>query len=366
MIVVDIIVAAITFVAATALLTAYFAPYISPVKSWIIAFAGLAAPILYVVNGFLILYWIIRWKRFAFIPIVVFLLGLGNLSLFFRPTVSKEFDEERAKPPLVVMSYNVMGFGYEVDKGRKVSDNLRDIVGLVHETRADIVCFQEFRASTITAKETIDSLMGLKHNVVNYRQKNRDYGGWGVAIYSRHPIINSGVVEYPNSVNSSIWADVVVEADTIRVFNNHLQTTSVNTTEQEYISSHEYLGDTNREEKVRGIAAKLRNNFKIRAEQADSLAPLIQKSPYESVVCGDFNDTPLSYVYTKILGKRLIDPFRKKGHGLISNTYKGLFNMFRIDYVLHSKKFMTVEYHSPSVQFSDHKPVIVGIDPRQH
>lgn len=361
---IDLLIGIITIVASAALVLAYFAAHVSPVKSWIVAFAGLAAPILYVVNGFLILYWIIRWKRFVLLPLLVFLLGFNNLSLFFKPTISKEIDKEGIHAPLVVLSYNVMGFSYRTNKDRKVSENLSDIVDFINDESADIVCIQEFRASTESAKAKIDSMINMPYNVVHYSLKNKNYGGWGVAIYSEYPIIDWGVVDFPDSPNSSIWADIVLDVDTVRIFNNHLQTTSVNSSEQEYISSHEYLGDADRDEKVRGIASKLKRNFKIRATQADTLSMMINECRYESIACGDFNDTPLSYVYTKLLGDKLVDPFRKKGHGLISNTYRGLFNMFRIDYILHSKEFETIYYASPSLQLSDHNPVIVGIDPR--
>ena len=77
------------------------------------------------------------------------------------------------------------------------------------------------------------------------------------------------------------------------------------------------------------------------------------------IVCGDFNDTPLSYTY-RLMSRGLQDAFREKGRGF-SHTYRGFYNTFRIDYVLVSDDFEVLSYEVPSVEFSDHHPVFVRL-----
>lgn len=355
----DFIVMILTLLAAAALVGAYVSRYVDPNDVWALAFLGMAAPLIYVVNLVFALYWIVRWKPLAFVPIVVLVAGAGWVSLFFKPTLSKHRPDEAAGST-IVMSYNVAGFLSDPQLGSATS-TLDSVAALIRDSKPDIVCMQEFQSNSAHAKPRIDSLIALPYHKVNYKVPNSSGGGWGLAIYSRYRMINSGVVDFERTTNSALWADMAVGDDTVRVFNCHLQTTSVNQADLEYIMRQEYLGDEgDGGGRVKNIAAKLRNNFRIRAAQADSLAVIIGDSPYRVIVCGDFNDTPMSYAYRTIRGD-LRDAFVEKGSG-VPNTYKGLFNLFRIDYILHSPGITTTGYATPESPYSDHKPVVAGLE----
>ena len=85
------------------------------------------------------------------------------------------------------------------------------------------------------------------------------------------------------------------------------------------------------------------------------MARLIASRNVPTIVCGDFNDTPGSYVYRKVRGNYR-DAFEEKGNGF-GYTYKGLYRILRIDYILHSEELETLDYESPDVPWSDHNPV---------
>ena len=93
-----------------------------------------------------------------------------------------------------------------------------------------------------------------------------------------------------------------------------------------------------------------------RAGQVDILKEDIRSSPYPVIVCGDFNDTPVSYTY-KTLSKGLSDVFIESGSGA-GSTFRGNFPYVRIDYVLYSPGFYSYFYHTEKVDWSDHYPVI--------
>jgi endonuclease/exonuclease/phosphatase family metal-dependent hydrolase len=76
---------------------------------------------------------------------------------------------------------------------------------------------------------------------------------------------------------------------------------------------------------------------------------------YPLIVCGDFNDTPISYTYNTISSK-LNDAFVAAGQG-ISNTYRGKLPPYRIDYILYSNEFDAVSYERHRAEYSDHFPV---------
>lgn len=93
---------------------------------------------------------------------------------------------------------------------------------------------------------------------------------------------------------------------------------------------------------MRDMVRRLSENNKLRASQVDTISRMIAASPYPAIVCGDFNDVPVSNSYRR-MSRRLRDSFRDQGRGY-SHTYRGFFDMLRIDYVLASKEFTTLSY----------------------
>jgi endonuclease/exonuclease/phosphatase (EEP) superfamily protein YafD len=339
-------------VAALLLAFAYFARSVNPNDAWFFAFCGLIAPVLYIANIVTALYWILRWRWYALIPAAALLAGIGSVSLFFRPSLSKQYETDTRNLSRV-MSYNVMGFLSD-----ELHSTLDSTAAFIGTASPDILCIQEFQVVSSAQKQHLDSLIGLPYNVVNYKSHNSMGGGYGVAVYSRFPIIDSVFVNFEDTKNSSMWVDIATGGDTLRIFNNHLQTTMVNHKDRRYIDTHGYFHSDGREERVRSILSKLRRNFNVRASQADSLATMIAASPHKVIVCGDFNDTPMSYTYNRMRGN-LNDAFVEKGSGM-PNTYHGLFNIFRIDYILYSKGLQIAGYNTMEDGPSDHKPVVAS------
>ena len=75
--------------------------------------------------------------------------------------------------------------------------------------------------------------------------------------------------------------------------------------------------------------------FRIRAEQADIIADEIEALQGDYlIVCGDFNDTPISYARRRIQGQ-LRDAYVESGKG-VGISYNGNMFWFRIDHILHS------------------------------
>ena len=81
----------------------------------------------------------------------------------------------------------------------------------------------------------------------------------------------------------------------------------------------------------------------------------MKTSPYPVIVCGDFNDTPLSYVYNQF-NTNLVDAYRETATG-IGVTYAGRVPAGRIDYNLHSGDLGANDFGIQSVPFSDHRAI---------
>ena len=180
--------------------------------------------------------------------------------------------------------------------------------------------------------------------------------GAPLVILSKYRILRSGVVLPPGT---SVWADLLIGDDTIRVFNNHLRSTAIKAADNDYLTSRGFLSDTAREDKLRSMAGRFRENSVLRAAQVDSIAVVVEAWRSRCIVCGDFNDTPMSYVY-RTMAKGLNDAFSQCGSGY-SHTFRGFFNTLRIDYVLSSEGFDALSYEVPTVDYSDHHPVVVRL-----
>ena len=101
---------------------------------------------------------------------------------------------------------------------------------------------------------------------------------------------------------------------------------------------------------------KMRRSITERPKQVSAVLQNVENAPVRSLVLGDFNDTPLSYTYFRLLrGRR--DSFVKAGHGF-GSTYSILWPFLRIDYILYPQELQAVSYQVEKVKYSDHYPII--------
>ena len=149
--------------------------------------------------------------------------------------------------------------------------------------------------------------------------------------------------------------DVLVNEDTLRVYNAHLG--SIRFQDDDY----QMFGEDNgpnaylKKEEGQRILSRLKIAFEKRALQAEKVSQHIQASPYNSIVCMDLNDTPVSYAYRQF-GNLLTDAFLNSGNGA-GLTYIGKMPSNRIDYIFHSESIESANFKTHQVEFSDHKPI---------
>ena len=332
----DKIVLLISILAIVGLTGAYLAPYINPNSFVIPSLLGLAYPYWLIANIVLLLYWTARWQKKALVLLAVILLGIPTFMTYYG--TNKE-EEHSPGHNLELMSYNVRYFDmYKWSKKKDTREKLFDFLGAY---KGDIVCLQEFPSNN-----TVISLLEIIRNLVSYRYRyiNKD-----MAIFSRLPIIKSGRIEFDKKYSSScIWCDIKLPGDTIRVYSIHLESYRFGKEDRKAVQNMTTNGAKN-------IANKLITANKNRALQAEQIKRHTLKSPYKVIICGDFNDTPLSYTYREIRDG-LNDSFIDKGRGL-GNTYIGEFPSFRIDYILHSPEIETLSYTRNNIVLSDHYPI---------
>lgn len=357
-IILNITLLVITIMFAVALLLALLSKWIDPRWSAIFAFSGLFYHLIYFGNIICGLYWIVKWRKYAFIPLALIVLGIPNVRLFYKANIKKNTTQiSPSENDLTVLSYNVMNF----DSKEKNCES--QIANFINSNNVSIACLQEVYISGNSHMQ-IDKFKSMMPKLPYsfYRSsstdKNKD--GSGLAIFSTYPIVDKGVINVDATKVSSIWADLKIGRDTIRVICNHLQSHYIDEIERKTLLTPSVISDTLATEKIGTLAKKMATNYRKRASQADILGKYIKNTPYKLIVCGDFNDTPTSYVYNEIRGE-LNDAFVEKGVGF-GITYNGLFNLFRIDYIFTSDDILVKEYRTDDVDFSDHKPIIAILE----
>lgn len=342
------------------LLISNLSVFISPEKFWSIAFFGLAFPYLLLINIFFIIFWTVRWRRMVLVSIIVILAGWYNLAAYIQIPINpfQFFKSKNQKECILkIMQYNVRDFSKTDDM--PIIKSQPDILKIIKSENPDIVCFQEFRIEPdgYTFGKILKTLKPSRYFYSYYNYSNES--GSGIAIFSKYPIIAKGKMSFGNTCNITMFSDIVVKKDTIRLFNCHLQSIRFLKGDYDFIDSIQFSISEKNKAGIKTISYKLREAFKLRAYQVDHISKLIDKSPFPIILCGDFNDTPVSYTYKRMKGN-LCDAFRESGRG-IGNTYNGKVPHFRIDYIFHSRKFGSFGYKMRHEDYSDHFPVFCKI-----
>ncbi|KOH47148.1 endonuclease/exonuclease/phosphatase family protein [Sunxiuqinia dokdonensis] len=326
------------------LLMSYLSAKISPAVWWVPAFFGLAFPYFLLVNLLFMVLWVFSKTRFAILSFLAIAMGYGHLNHYIQLS-GRETTEEG----LVISSYNVKNFYGEVDT--KEDNVANEILKYLQSKEADLICLQEVTTSGqrrfTQQKSKLSHDSGLKF--VHASKTG------GPVSYSRYPIIAKDEVHFENSANMILISDLLIDQDTIRLFNCHLESYRFTDAEIRSLDSLSFDKQEESLRKVRYTGSKLKQAFIKRTEQAEALHQLVQDSPYAVIVCGDFNDTPVSYTYSKA-AQGLEDAFVNSGSG-IGNTYVGKLPSFRIDYILHSPVFESYNFKVDRVVFSDHYPI---------
>lgn len=327
-----------------------------PRQHMIIAFFGLAYPFFLFANILILIYWALRAKWVIAILTLV-LIGYGGHTLiatfgFFGKKGSLQKEDDKL---IRMMTYNVHNF---TPYGEKISIETKGkMLDLVAAQMPDVICFQEFYTRKKGPFDIIDSLKKLLNIKYYYFEPTMtsERESIGMAIFSRYPIKNIGKIEFPDvRGNESIYVDLLINNKVIRIYNVHLQSISFGKEDYTYLDQVTKEMDPKVTSSKR-IVRMLKGAFKKRSEQVDLMKAHMRtcKTPY--IIAGDFNDTPASYVVTKMTDS-LNNAFIKKGQGF-GKTYNGKFPNFQIDYIATTKDIEVINYQIIEARLSDHFPV---------
>lgn len=355
----------IYFSCLAALLISYFAPYANPKSFWLISFFGLAYPYLLLMNLLFLAWWIIRWKRLYWLSLLTLLIGWSNMKNLFHFGSEKESKIESKTGGIKVLSYNVRNFDLYNWSNNKETRN--KIFSFLKKESAGIVCLQEFFQGDSGYFETLDSVIHVTQSIdnhVKYTLSRRKKDHWGIATFSKYPIIFKGKVPFKyKSNNICIFSDLKIGNDTIRVYNMHLQSISFGYSDYKFIEALKENNDTLDVDDIeiasKNILRRIKRAFIKRATQTAKILAHINACKYPVIICGDFNDTPFSFTYHEF-AEKYRDSFMESGSG-IGDTYIGNMPSYRIDYIFHSPQFISSNFEIHREELSDHYAISCGL-----
>lgn len=348
------------------LLAAYIAYHLAPSVIPFISFAGLAYPYILAINILFVVFWALVRIKYVLPSLLIILLGWNHAGRLFQ--ISGSDMEEQQERSMKVLSYNMQNFlKINTSSTKYVTDftNENKIRDFLKNQEVDIACLQEMLNDRKPNSEFISgmsSLLGCNQSYYeNYFATSSEKLD-ALAIFTRFPILNTGHLTHDDK-SIGIFADILWENDTLRVYNLHLA--SIHFKIEDYHFWSEIRKNSDQDSLTTGtfrIFKKIDAASIKRSKQVKIITNHFESSPYPIIVCGDFNDSPSSYAYNKILGDKK-DAFVESGSGF-GSTYAGeYFPSFRIDFIMYDKAFRAASFQRFRAPYSDHFPISTYLYP---
>lgn len=322
-----------------ATLGAYLSPYVPPAENSLFPLLGLLSLGLLVGHLGFVLFWSWVQPKWAIFSLFTLLVGIPATQNMFALNFGKK--QSSHEKSLKIATYN-MQFSKPLIHAKEKSletmeQNFEAFLKSMDDL--DILGVQECGWRT---KEHINKAMQFPYQ--------HFIGNIYTGIYSKHPIIYKGFVDFGQRINKCLWADIAIGKDTLRFYVTHLEPNRfdgkvplvLNQEKKENLDVW----------KLAGIAKYQSIFTKKRTEQAALIRAHQKKSPYPSILVGDFNDLPQSYTYA-LISAGLKDTFLESGFGM-GTTHGSFVPGLRIDYILVEEIFSVAQHTVHRVPFSDH------------
>jgi len=385
-----------TVILAILLMLSGFVPTISPeTNSWL-PLLGLAFPVFFALMVVAFFYWLLQGKWRSLFALSCLLLNLGQASLYIQwndlnaetkgiknesnglgnkqdgdGPVDKEMLDMNAKK-LKIITYNSQLFGlYQNESSVDIVNTeympaMDSFLQVLKRENADVVCLQEVYAKAGGLKALALFLKaegGYDHSQTYTLSERRPYG---MIVLSKYAIKRWKPLPLgSNTGNMAMWVDIEIPSEytfrrnaQIRIYNLHLQSFRFAKKDYEVMQKQKEQKEIDMEGS-KGIISRLRLGYQRRAQQVGIVKQSVLNCDLPKVICGDFNDIPVSYSYRQ-LSAGMRDAFVEAGRGL-ETTYKGSMPSFRIDYVLFDNPMRAVNYKSIKEVPSDHKLLVTEL-----
>jgi endonuclease/exonuclease/phosphatase family metal-dependent hydrolase len=341
-----------------------FVPSINPYKESYFGILGLLTPILALINFLFFIFWLLTRKYyFALLPMAAFVISWRVFSVSVAANFFQHQKFAIDSSRFNVMTYNVRLLDLYKWSGKK--DTRKNMLNFLKEKNPTVLCLQEFYSGNDSIG--INNIQAIKDSChyeyyadcnVNVNKR----GKWGNIIFSHAPILNTTNHDVDVIGNNMLQeTSLLINKDTLTVFNFHLKSNKFSKAETAFLSKKEIPEfDEKTISDSKAIYKKLEYSTINRGLEADLVGNIIENKTNPSIVCGDLNDIPCSYAYFKMRNK-LQDAFLTKSNGL-GATYNGTFPVLRIDYIFYSSSIQVNGYETFDIDYSDHFPVMANFN----
>ena len=321
----------------------YLSGIVDPSRAWFFTLFGLLYFPVFLLAVLFFIGALFRRSRLRGLLLVMLLPSLFFLGRY----VQFKGSGDETEPTLTVLSYNVGLFAHSDDDATRLA--LADSVSaFLHRTDADIICLQEFWLGSSNVETYLRTCFPDYH--ADYFVHASRSGHAGNVILSRYPVIGKGKLDFENSSNLAVYADIRLDSSVVRVYNCHFESYNISIPGlAKGITDDTVVEETGR---------KMRRSIQERPKQVAEVVASIDAAPYRSVVLGDFNDVPLSYTYHRLSRDRH-DSFVTAGKGF-GATFRQLWPFLRIDYILYPSDLEAVSHRVWKVKYSDHYPTLAS------
>lgn len=321
---------------------------------WLANF-GLGFPIVLAINVLFTIFWVIARPKRVWLP----LLGLFICYAPIRKYIPLNIKKEPPVRSIKVLSYNVFMFAlWDFEP-----QSYNPIVDYIIKSNADIVCLQETDAYGRQRDYIYNTLAKAYpyHDFVSMPAPGHQH----MMLLSHYPIVKKERIMYKSEGNISYAYIINYNNQEILVVNNHFESNHLSEADKrgykEMVRSP-FEGRNTKMESKR-ILDKLGEAAIIRAPQAETVATYVErylKKKIPVILCGDFNDNPISYTHNTI-AKQLTDAYIASGNGPgISYHRSGMY--VRIDNIFCSNDFEAYGAKvDDKIPTSDHYPIYVWL-----
>ncbi|MDD6436567.1 MAG: endonuclease/exonuclease/phosphatase family protein [Prevotella sp.] len=326
-----------------------YSDHLDPIAFPLLSIVGLAFPAFLLLNIVFLVFWVVVKPRYVLIPLAGFIICFHPVRNYcpLNPfTTTKGAD-------LKVVSFNVWMFSAEYP------DSTLALLHYLQKQHADIICLQEADVSG-SPEKVVDSVM---NRLYSHRDTTSYSNGDVIRLYSRYPIIRREAIPYPSLSNHSSAFFLKMGSDTVIVVANHLQSIGLSREDKlqfKYLVKQD-LGSDSARAVSHMLYEKISEASMQRAPQAEAVATFIRKHKhYPMIVCGDFNDGPISYA-RRTIAEGLTDCYRESGNGPGITYHRGGFYV-RIDNIFCSEHFTPLKcVVGNTIKASDHYPIIAWL-----
>ena len=340
-------------------LLVYALVYWTPTAHLLAGFVMLSLPIVLLLHVcFAGWFLVFNWRKMGWSVVALLL----SFPFWARTYTSTLFPQKKAKPAsseaFTLMNYNVMSFDVLHHLDKINPQNALDLVEWTVKADADIKCFQEFHNNNQSPHfNTLQRLKnaGYRHQALLLPANSpREQNFFGMALVSKFPIVAQGSQEFENQ-NGLIWADIRLKGRTVRVINVHFRSLIVRF--NKLGTAYKNRDYAEGKAATRTVLARLKYGFEKHAAEWKIVRKYVEESPHPVLVCGDFNETPYSYLYGQFR-QRLANAFEESGHGF-GFSYKNTPRFIRIDNQFFDSKAFDIQQFDTrtDIKYSDHYPV---------